>query len=128
MTKFLAVSARIRYAADVNVNGEPCNELKDIPLFDVDIWNVLIDVDTGVIQDWPKGMCAVFHSKVCDEGKYALLNAERKEIKSYEGYVPDCLAIDDTGYGDYIIITVDKTGKIKDWKPSFDHFHGGKKL
>jgi hypothetical protein len=36
--------------------------------------------------------------------------------------VLDCLAINDRGYGDYIIMTIDENGKIKNWKPEFDEF------
>lgn len=120
--KFLKVMAGIRYAEDVNVNGEPCEELKEIPLHDGEHWQAMIDVDAGVILNWPKNTTAKFYSKVCDNGTYAILDANKQEIKKYEGYVPDCLAIDDSGYGDYIIITVDENGKIKNWNPTFDEF------
>ena len=120
--KFLAVTAGIRYAEDVDVNGESCEELSEIPLHDGEHWQVMIDVDAGVILNWPQGTTAKFYLKVRDDGTYSILDANKKEIKTYDGYVPDCLAIDDSGYGDYIIITVDENGKIKDWKPSFGEF------
>lgn len=120
--KFLNVTAGIRYAENVDVNGEPCGELEEIPLHDGEHWQVTIDVDTGVIEKWPQGTTASIHAKVCDDGIYSILDANKLEIKTYDGYAPECLAIEDNGYGDYIIMEVDGNGKIKDWKPSFDEF------
>ena len=120
--KFLAVTAGICYAKNVEINGVACEELQEIPLHSGKYWQCVIDVDTGVIQDWPKGITAKFCSKVCDDGTYSIFDANKQVIKTYDGYVPECLAIDDSGYGDYIIITVDKNGKIKDWEPSFEEF------
>ena len=120
--KFLAITAGIRYAEDVEINGKDCDELGDIPLQDGDYWQAMIDIDDGVILSWPQGTKAKFYSKVCDDGTYSILDADKREIKTYSGYVPDCLAIDDSGYGDYIIMTVDENGKIKNWKPSFGEF------
>ena len=39
-----------------------------------------------------------------------------KIVKAKGYYVPDFLAIDDSGYGDYIIMIVDKDGKINNWR------------
>lgn len=120
--KFLAATAGIRYAEDVEVNGTDCGELEEIPLHDGEHWQCMIDVDAGIILNWPKGTTAKFYSKVCDDGTYSILDENKQPIKTYEGYVPDCLAIDDSGYGDYIIITVDENGKIKNWNPTFEEF------
>ncbi len=120
--KYLAVTAGIRYAEDVTVNGEQCDDLAEIPCNDGDYWQIMIEVDTGVIINWPKGKTADIHAKVCDDGTYSLLDANKQEIKNIEGYVLDCLAINDRGYGDYIIMTIDESGKIKDWKPKFEEF------
>lgn len=121
--KFLAVTAGIRYAEDVEVNGTGCGELEEIPLHDGEHWQCMIDVDAGVILNWPQGTTAKFYSKVCDDGTYSILGADKLPISTIDQvYVPDCLAIDDHGYGDYIIITVDANGKIKDWEPTFEEF------
>lgn len=120
--KFLAVTAGIRYAEDVKVNGTGCGELEEIPLHDGEHWQCMVDVDAGIILDWPQGTTAKFYSKVCDDGTYSILDENRQEIKTYKGYVPDCLAIDGSGYGDYIIIAVDESGKIKGWRPTFEEF------
>lgn len=120
--RFLAVAAGIRYAENVVMNGESCNELSEIPLQDGGYWKCIIDVDAGIILNWPEGTTAKFYSKVCDDGTYSILDENKQPIKTYQGYVPDCLAIDDSGYGDYIIMTIDGTGKIKNWEPSFGEF------
>ena len=41
-------------------------------------------------------------------------------VYEIEDYVPDLLAIDDTGYGDYIALTIDENGYIKDWPDDED--------
>jgi hypothetical protein len=120
--RFLKVTAGIRYAEDVNVNGEPCGDLKEIPLHDGEHWQVTIDVNTGVIENWPQGTTAGLYAKVCDDGVYSILDADRQEIKTINGYVLDCLAIGENGYGDYMIIEIDENGKIKNWKPKFPEF------
>lgn len=122
--KFLAVTAGIRYAEDVDVNGEPCNKLSEIPLHDGEHWQVAIDVDAGVIENWPQGKTVEIHAKVCDDGTYSILDANRQEIKTIDGYVLDCLAIGENGYGDYMIMEIDENGKIKNWKPKFPEFVG----
>lgn len=120
--KFLAVTAGIRYAEDVEVNGEPCSKLSEIPLNDGEHWQVMIDVNAGIIEQWPQGTTASIHAKVCDDGTYSILDANKQEIKTYDGYVPYCLAVGESGYGDYIIMEIDGNGKIKNWEPSFEEF------
>lgn len=121
--KYLAIAAGIRYAEDVTINGKPCERLTDMPLNDGEYWKAFINVDTGIIDAWPAGVKAEIHAKVCDDGQYSLLDCDRKEIKTVEGYVLDCLAINGPGYGDYIIISIDESGKIKNWKPKFEEFY-----
>ena len=85
------------------------------------IWHLIIDPRIGKVVNWPVAynlpIEAKVHYKVCDEcgieflvgGKYRCNN------DCNSGYVPDFLAIDKEGYGDYIIITIDKDGYIKNW-------------
>ena len=85
------------------------------------IWNLIIDPRAGKVVNWPVAynlpIEAKVHYKVYDEcdieflvrGKYRCNN------DCNSGYVPDFLAIDKEGYGDYIIITIDKDGYIKNW-------------
>lgn len=78
----------------------------------------MIDVDEGRIIDWPEDMEATIYYKPCDMGEYELLTDEEDFIGYIsDDYVPDCLQIDDEGYGDYVYITVEKGGRIKNWDP-----------
>jgi hypothetical protein len=60
--------------------------------------------------------------KVCDEGVYILLDADRKEITRRTGYVPNRLLPGD--YGDYLSVDIDENGKITNWlkSPSLEEF------
>lgn len=77
-----------------------------------------IDVDTGYIVNWPLNVSANFRSvKIVDEGTYVLRDDNDKEIHTHEYcYVPNCLQIEDNGYGDYFEFTVNKDGYINNWK------------
>lgn len=76
-----------------------------------------IDVNTGQIMDW-NGLDAHIHYKVCDQGKYSMLDDDGNKIAGgyFGSYVPDMFDIDDDGYGDYIIMHVNKDGFIQNWK------------
>lgn len=119
--KYLEIDANIRYWEDADVNG--VDEQEDnptIPFSDkvTGRWNLIVDVDSGSIVDWPTGTTASVHYKVCDEGVYTLKDKDMQPILTVESYVPDCLAISDSGYGDYMCLDIDENGKIVDW--SFD--------
>lgn len=80
-----------------------------------------IDIDTGIITNWIKGVTADVHFKVCDSGSYYVKDAEGNVVLSREDeYVPNCLI--PGKYGDYIIMTIDENGKIAEWNPSLDDF------
>lgn len=71
-------------------------------------WQPTIDVERGCIVDWPRGTTAHVHYKVCDEGIYHLLDAQKNIIVSVESYVPDCIG----EYGDCIVMNIDEDGNI----------------
>lgn len=110
------IEAEPRYPEDAKVNGE--TEDNDNPKMPFLVneekcqngwcWKLAIDIATGEIIGWPKDIKASVHYKVCDccRVKY--------NGKEYYEYVPDFLAIDKEGYGDYIILTIED-GRIKDW-------------
>jgi hypothetical protein len=75
----------------------------------------LIDIDTGKITNWKEGVEADIHFKVCDAGTYQLLDENKKVILEKEGYVPDIMCPEGAGYGDYIIMKIDKDGIIANW-------------
>lgn len=144
--KFIQVDAGVRYWQDTEVNGEydvnfipsngkgepniPCAvKVKDEPentiFSDHWRWQPLIEIETGQILNWKKGVKASVLYKVCDEFACDLLDADRKKVYSYEGYVPDFMCPREEGYGDYIDMWIDEEGFIKDWdknlvKHSFD--------
>lgn len=136
--RYLRVDAGVRYYEDASVNGEddvdmyvnykvegafpkmPCVEqIKDHPTDVIHTdhlrWRPIIDIKEGVITNWRKGTRAHAFYKVCDGGTYSLLDANKEVLYEVDSYVPGCLAIEDSGYGDYINMVIDENGKIKDW-------------
>ena len=78
-------------------------------------WQPTIDLENGVIINWPKGVKVHVFYKVCDEFGCTVYDKNDNEVLHYEGYVPDFMAIEDEGYGDYIDMIVDENGYINDW-------------
>lgn len=74
-----------------------------------------------MIRNWTKGFKADVSYKVCDEFQCELLDNDGNKVLEYEGYVPKFMDIDEDGWGDYIYLTIDENGHIRDWK--FDHNH-----
>lgn len=110
---------------DTEVNGVADDEGGDgrMPFREGDSWNPVIDVDGGFIIDWPTGVSADIHYKVCDQFSCWMKDASNREIINIdEEYVPDFMCPKEEGFGDYIIMEVDETGKIKDWKFDQDKF------
>ena len=79
---------------------------------------IKIDVDTGQILNWPIGLAADLNClKVVDEGTYILLDSKDNKVSYHDyRYVPQCLQIDDNGFGDYFMFRVNKEGYIVNWK------------
>lgn len=119
----LEVQARPRYWEDTDVNGEEDTEGTLIPFKVGNEWCPVIDIDSGVIQDWPKGTTAHINYKVCDDGSYYLKSENENVVLSIEDdYVPKMLDIMGDGYGDYITMNIDENGKIADWNPTLEGF------
>lgn len=123
--KYLAVSAEVRYWEDAEVNGVADENGELIPLKKEDCWEPWIDVDAGIIKEWPKGTTADIHYKVCDAGIYTLIDEIGDTLLTKEGYVPSCLSPEENGYGDYIIMKIDGEGKIKGWVPDLNDLFEG---
>lgn len=117
-SEFLVVEAGVRYWEDATVNGQEDTEGTLIPLRSGGLWNPVIDMATGQIQRWPQGTTADIHYKVCDAGKYWIVDDEGRMTAKWKGdYVPDdALCFGGEGYGDYIILTVNADGRIEGWK------------
>lgn len=114
--KFLEVRACVRYWEDATVNGVEDDD-GQIPLRNGDCWQPVINLETGLVTNWPAGMTAQVHYKVCDAGQYWLQDADGKRVAKYKSdYVPDLLSVGSNGYGDYIILNIDGDGVIQGWK------------
>lgn len=114
--KTLHISAGVRYWEDATVNGVEDAEGNLIPCRNGENWEPIVDVETGVIIDWPAGTIAKIHYKVCDAGTYKLCDAEGNVVLEHEGYVPKIACPQPDGFGDYIIMNVGLDGKIANWK------------
>lgn len=113
----LHVEAKVRYWEDAEINEEAAPESGEgVPFAKGEMWTPVINLETGRIKNWPKGMTAAIHFKVCDAGSYYLKDENGKTVLSIEqNYVPGCLAPDGSGFGDYIILDIDSEGVIKNW-------------
>ena len=121
--KYLQVEAGVRYFEDGTVNGQADrNEPPAMPFVEGGVWRPVIDMDTGKIVDWPEGVTADVHYKVCDAGLYILLDESLREVYRIDGYVPDTLCPAGEGYGDYIIMKIASDGQIQNWSPDLSDF------
>lgn len=115
--KVLQLKAGVRYWEDSEVNGVADETGDLIPCRSGDLWCPIIDIDTGVITNWEKGKTAEIHYKVCDQCSWDIIDDKGEIVQSVEDeYVPYCLGIEDSSFGDYIIFNVDENGKINNWK------------
>lgn len=123
--RYLHVTANVRYWKDASVNGVEDTDGELTPCRRGDNWCPKIIVDEGKIAGWPFGTTLSVHFRVCDQGSYALYDASNRLLAEIrDGYVPDCMCPNGNGYGDYIIMEVNESGYIKDWKPDFSDFPG----
>jgi hypothetical protein len=134
----IRVNAYVRYPEDAytllpnsdpNVDSSWQREDDDAPTMpclnvETHLWSPDIDVDRGVVLNWTKGVTAKIHYKVCDEFACTVHDDSMNELLEYEGYVPGFMAIDDSGYGDYIYMTIDADGKILNWRFTKDDYNG----
>lgn len=90
--KYLFAECGVSYWEDAQVNENDDVDGSLIPCRVEDTWSPLIEIETGTIVGWPEGTSANVHYKVCDAGKYTLLDADRKEIISIDGYVPSIMS------------------------------------
>lgn len=114
--KTFALKAEVRCWEDAEVNGVEDTDGDLIPFREDDLWCPIIDIDTGIIKDWPQGTSAQIYYKVCDCCGFEILSEKSEVIFTQEdGYVPKILCPKDRGYGDYIIMDIDENGKIDKW-------------
>ena len=123
---FLKAECGVRYWEDAEVNGErEDDDNPTIPCRAGDSWCPVIDLETGKIEGWPEGVTARTHYKVCDAGRYTLLDAERVEVASIDGYVPAITAPGGGSYGDYIVMEIGPDGVIANWTVDLSCFERG---
>lgn len=128
--KYLQAECGVRYWEDATVNGAvdtdgsliPCRDPKPNDSLGGGTWLPVIDLETGKIEGWPEGTTADIHYKVCDDGAYHLLDADRVVISSIDGYVPKIMCPEGDGYGDYVIMSVGPDGTIAKWKVDLSEF------
>ena len=120
--KYLSAHVGARYWEDTTVNGVTDEEGDLIPCRDGEYWKPLIDIETGIIENWEQGVSAEIHYKCCDDGLYTLLDEDKNTILSKEGYVPKIMSPKREGYGDYVIMNIDENGQIQNWKSDLSDF------
>ena len=132
--KFLKVRAGVRYPEDSEFieaeNDRKVNYISDdeenpkMPFMEVEYdkyghkkfyWTPTIDLENGIIINWPKGVKVHVFYKVCDDFECTAYDEYDNEVLHYEGYVPDFMSIEEEGYGDYIDMIIDENGCICDW-------------
>ena len=120
--RFLKADMGVRYWEDAEVNGEPeDDDNPTIPCRVGDSWCPVVDLNTGIIQGWPEGVTAKTHYKVCDAGRYTLLDADHDQVLTVNSYVPAMLSPGHGG-GDYAIMNIGPDGKIEGWACDLSEF------
>lgn len=113
----IEVKAEVRHWEDTQVNGVPDTENGDnVPCKDGDYWCPVIDIESGAITNWKKGKTAEIHYKVVDCCSWKIMSENDGCVsKVDDDYVPSILCPKEPGYGDYIIMDIDKDGVIQKW-------------
>lgn len=113
----MEVFAKVRYWEDSEINGiEDTEDGDNIPCKNGENWCPVINIDTGIIENWEKGKSANIHYKVVDCCSFWILDDKGEIIfKQENNYVPEILCPKDSGYGDYIIMDISEDGVIQKW-------------
>jgi hypothetical protein len=120
--KTLEVEANVRHWEDSIINGVDDEFGYLTPAREGNLWCPIIDIDSGIVKDWPRGTIADIHFKVCDAGVYKLKDENGNVVIEKVGYVPNIMCPNGKGYGDYIIMRIDENGKIENWKADISDF------
>lgn len=129
---YLRARCGVRYWEDATVNGERDSDgsrircrrgtAADNDRLGGGDWCPTIELATGRILDWPAGTTADIHYKVCDDGEYELLDADRNVVKALDDYVPEIMCPGSPSYGDYVIMQIGPDGVIADWRVDLSDF------
>lgn len=92
-------------------------ELQGCPGLDARVLVLDLHIDERRVLDWD-GTARLIHLKVCDQGRYVLLDESGKELAVIDDwYVPRCVPQE---YGDYVVLDVSSDGTLPAWRPSDD--------
>ena len=124
--RYLRARCNVRYWEDTYVNGEkdhdgsriPCREgtPADNTRLGGGVWIPVIDLHEGRIENWQVGTTAKILYKVCDEGLYEWLDADRNVAHSINGYVPRIMCTSKEPDGDIVAMNVGIDGAIENWR------------
>lgn len=120
MKKYLQACVSARYWEDAILNGVEDID-KNMPCIDGDLWKPLINLETGIIENWIIGNTANIYYKSCNQNSFYLLDENKNVIgKIEDDYVIDTMHPDNDGYRDYVIMQIDENGKILNFKDLTD--------
>lgn len=113
---FVRIEIAPRYIGDSEDDDMP----SDFPLLNdiKTLWQATVNVDTGLIHEWPEGQSREMHVKVCDAGTYTLLDVNGETVAEINGYVPNRLV--PGSYGDYVELKINESGFITNWPKNPD--------
>jgi len=114
----------VRHWESASINGIYDNdESPTMPCRDDGRWKPVIDWETGQIMNWETGKTASTCYKVVDDGIYRLFDSKGNELAVlFYDYVPDMMCPSGTGFGDYVIMDIDKNGFIENWENNIKDF------
>lgn len=105
------------------VNYEDEDIPYNFPLRCMNEMEMIVEISTGKVGNWPKGYTYNVFMKVVDEGVYILLDERSQKITTLSDcYVPHGLIPGE--YGDYVDLKINGEGIITNWPkcPSFEDF------
>eukprot|EP00919_Chromeraceae_sp_WS-2016_P016979 GHVR01040583.1.p4 GENE.GHVR01040583.1~~GHVR01040583.1.p4 ORF type:complete len:138 (+),score=15.24 GHVR01040583.1:25-414(+) len=110
-----AAKVRIEFSPRY-MNEVDCVFNENTPMLKDGVFSITYDIETGVVDGWPKDESFECYEKVTDGGSYYLLDSEGVEIASIvENYVPDCV---NNEWGDYVIIKINDDGILENLRPA----------
>ncbi len=117
----LKLDASVRYWEDGTLNGiedDPINPKMPcaVKVSDEYHWQPIINIKSGTIENWEKGIVATIHYKVCDGCCIDVIDVNGNCVRKYSGYVPEILCPVGGNDGDYILMHIDAMGRIHEWK------------
>lgn len=115
---YIRVNAYIPFWEDAYVNGvADDNDSPTIPCASSCncYWQPLIEIETGQVLNWQKGVSAETNYKVRDRFKCDFLDEKNETVKSFRGYVPEFMYPGKNGWEDYIMLNINEEGYIERW-------------